>query len=133
MLLSFDLAEVGVGTGRRDGFQVRQRLWRDHVEVNGQLGAAFRVIDSSEVELSGCATRTPDLNYPIVQLDNVEQAFVHGCRTSWGAPVFLRVDGEQSADIVLRSNHLSCPQPVVLGAEVRSEAVWSDDPVRRTS
>jgi polygalacturonase len=120
---------------QRAGFFVRNaRGLRLHqVEINGQVGAAFRVIDSSEVELNGCATRTPDLDYPIVQLDNVDHAFVHGCRADSAAPVFVQVDGERSTDIVLRGNHLLCPHPIALGAEVRSDAVWTDELLRRIS
>jgi polygalacturonase len=120
---------------QRAGFFARNArgLRLDRVEVSGQAGAAFRVIDSAEVELNGCATRTPDLNHPIVQLDNVDHAFVHGCRADSDAPVFLQVDGERSADIVLRGNHLLCAQPVALGPEVRSDAVWADDLLRRIS
>jgi polygalacturonase len=120
---------------QRAGVFVRNArgLRLDHVEVSGQSGAAFRVIDSSDVELSGCATRTPDSNHPIVQLDNVHHAFVHGCRAHSGATVFLQVAGERSADIVLRGNHLLCPQPIALGVDVRADAVWADDAMRRTS
>jgi polygalacturonase len=120
---------------QRAGFFVRNaRGLRLHqVEISGQTGAAFHVIDSSEVELSGCATRTPDLKHPIVQLDNVDHAFVHGCRANSGAPVFLQVDGERSADIVLRGNRLSCPQPVALGAAVQADTVQSDEILWRTS
>jgi polygalacturonase len=120
---------------QRAGFFVRnaRSLRLHHVEISGQTGAAFQVIDSSDVELSGCATRTPDLHHPIVQLDNVVRAFVHGCRANSDAPLFLQVDGARSADIVLRSNHLVCPQPIALGAAVRSDAVWSDDILWRTS
>jgi len=62
---------------QRAGFFVRHArgLRLHHVEVNGQAGAAFHAIDSSEVELSSCATRTPDLNHPIVHLGNVDHAF----------------------------------------------------------
>jgi polygalacturonase len=120
---------------QRAGFFARHAhgLRLHHVEVSGQVGAAFRVSDSSDVELSGCATHTPDLNHPIVQLDNVDQAFVHGCRANSNAPLFLQVDGARSRDIVLRGNHLLCPQPIVLGTDVRSDAVQTDDSVWRTS
>jgi len=120
---------------QRAGFFVRNArgLRLHHVEVSGQSGAAFRVIDSSDVELSGCATRTPDPNYPIVQLDNVGHAFVHGCRASELARVFLQVDGERSADIVLCGNHLLCAEPIALGADVRADEVWADDLLWRTS
>jgi len=91
------------------------------------------VIDSADVELSGCVTRTPDIGSPIVQLDNVDRAFVHGCRANSDAPVFLQVNGARSTDIVLRGNHLLCEQPIVIGSSARSDAVWSDDPVRRAS
>jgi polygalacturonase len=120
---------------QRAGFCVRQArgLRLHHVEVNGQSGAAFQVIDSSDVELSGCATRTPDPGSPIVHLGNVAHAFVHGCRANSDAPVFLQVDGARSADIVLRGNHLLCERPIVIGADARSDAVWSDDSWWRTS
>jgi hypothetical protein len=120
---------------QRAGFFVRHArgLRLHHVEISGQAGAAFQVIDSSQVELSGCATRTPDRNHPIVQFDNVNHAFVHGCHANSGAPIFLQVHGERSADIALRGNHLVCPQPIALGAAVRSDAVWADDLARRTS
>jgi len=120
---------------QRAGLFVRHArgLRLHHVEISGQAGAAFRVIDSSEVELSGCATRTPDLYHPIVQLDNVAHAFVHGCRAHSDSPVFLQVNGERSADIVLRGNHLLCPQPIALDADVRSDAVRADDFLWRTS
>ena len=120
---------------QRAGFFVRHArgLRLHHVEVSGQRGAAFRVIDSAEVELSGCATRTPDPQHPIVQLDNVAKAFVHGCCANSDAPLFLQVVGERSADIVLRGNYLQCAQLSALGAEVRSDAVWADDSMRRIS
>ena len=120
---------------QRAGFFVRNArgLRLHHVEVNGQAGAAFHAIDSSEVELSSCATRTPDRNHPIVHLGNVDHAFVHGCRANSGALIVLQVDGERSADIVLRGNHLMCERPIVIGADVRSNAVWSDDVARRGS
>ena len=121
---------------QRAGFFVRHArgLRLHHVEVNGQLGAAFQVIDSSDVELSGCTSRTPDNNAPIIHLDNVDHAFVHGCRTHIGTPVFLRVAGERSADIVLRGNQLArAQQPVSVAAEVQRGAVESDEPQRRPS
>ncbi len=114
---------------QRAGFFVRHArgLRLHHVEVNGQSGSAFHLSDSSEVELSGCTTRTPDPNHPIVHLGNVDHAFVHGCRANSGTPAFLQVDGERSSDIVLRGNHLLCEQPIVIGADARSDAVWSDE------
>jgi hypothetical protein len=98
-----------------------------HIEVNGQAGAALRVIDSSQVTISACSTSTPDLNAPIVQLDNVDHVFVHGCSVPATAPTFVQVEGERSRDIVLSGNHVPCAQPIALGAAVRSDAVWSDE------
>jgi polygalacturonase len=103
-----------------------------HVEVDGQQGAAFHLIDSADVELSGCTSHTPDSAAPIVQLDNVDHAFVHGCRAHAGTPAFLHVAGERSADIVLRGNQLArAQQPVSVAAEVRREVVESDELQRR--
>jgi hypothetical protein len=115
---------------QRAGFFVRHAhgLRLHHVEVNGQLGAAFHLIDSADVELSGCTSHTPDSAAPIVQLDHVDHAFVHGCRAHAGTSAFLRVTGERSAGIVLRGNQLArASQPVSVAAEVQREAVESDE------
>lgn len=114
---------------QRAGFFVRNArgLRLHHVEVSGQSGAAFQLSDSSDVELSGCATRTPDVNHPIVQLDNIDHAFVHGCRANSDTRVFLHVDGARSHDVVLRGNHLRCEHPVVIGVAAPADAVWSDE------
>jgi polygalacturonase len=115
---------------QRAGFFVRNArgLHLHHVEVNGQQGAAFHLIDSADVELSGCTSHTPDSAAPIVQLDNVDHAFVHGCRAYAGTSTFLGVTGERSADIVLRGNQLArVRQPILVAAEVQREAVESDE------
>ncbi len=101
------------------------------VEVDGQVGPALRLMNSFDVELSSCATHTPDATAPIVQLDNVELAFVHGCQASSVAPVFVQVSGARSKEIVLRSNHLRCARPVSVMADVPADAIWSDESLQR--
>ena len=118
---------------QRAGLYVRNvhGLRLNQIDVRDQLGAAVRVIDSSDVMIAACGTPTPDRAAPIVRLDNVERAFVQGCRATSEAPIFLQVDGARSCDIALSGNDVRCAHPIALGADVRSDAVWSADLSRR--
>ena len=115
---------------RRAGlFVCNARNLRLHnVEMAGQSGSAMRFVNSAEVEINACAARTPPNDAPVVQLSNVDGAFVHGCRASAETDVFLSVEGKNSNGIVLRGNHLArARQPLCVAAEVPLEAVSNDE------
>jgi polygalacturonase len=95
-----------------------------HVEVTGQLGPAFTLIDAVDVALSASTTRTPCADAPVVRMTNVDGAFVHACQAHEGTGVFLQVEGERSRQVVLSGNHLApARQPVRIGENVRPGAV----------
>ena len=95
-----------------------------NVEVTGQLGPAFMLNDSADVDMSGCTTRTPCLDAPVIRLKDVEDAFVHGCRAGAGTETFLQLEGAKTHGVVLSGNHLrAARRPLVLSDNVRVEAV----------
>lgn len=110
---------------QRAGLFIRnvRGLRLNQIDVRDQLGAVVRVIDSADVTITACGTSTPDHTAPIVHLDNVERAFIQGCRAIADAPIFLQVDGTHSSDIALSGNDVRCAQLIALGADVRSDAV----------
>jgi polygalacturonase len=123
-----EMAE-GIPEMRQAGFFVRNahRLRLERVEVSGQAGPAFQVIDSRQVEIGACATPTPAAGSPSILLENVDEAFLHGCRAAAGTDVFLRAEGAGTRGIVLEGNALAyARRPLDLAADVSPGAVQSD-------
>jgi polygalacturonase len=99
-----------------------------NVEVTGQLGAALSIADSTDVEISAGATRTPPEDAPAILLRNVDGAFVHGCRASAGTGVFLQVEGASTRAIALRGNNLArARQPLLVADDLSPGAIWYDE------
>lgn len=120
---------------QRTGFFVcnARGLRLHHVEVTGQLGPALQLMNSADVEISASTTRTPAADAPIIRLENVRGAFVHGCQANADTPVFMQVTGANTQGIVLRGNHLvQAKQPLAIGSEVQTDAIWIDELVRIT-
>jgi hypothetical protein len=111
------------------GFFVRNahRLRLERVEVAGQAGPAFHILDSREVEIRACATPTPSTEAPVIHLENVSDAFLQGCRAGAGTGTFLRVEGPGTGRIFLGGNALSAAAlPVDVRPDVPPEAVQAD-------
>jgi hypothetical protein len=90
-------------------------------------------MNSADVEISASTTRTPAADAPIIRLDNVRGAFVHGCQANADTQVFLQVAGANTQSIVLRGNHLvQAKQPLAISSEVQPDAVWIDALVKIT-
>jgi hypothetical protein len=122
------LAEMadGIDEMRRAGIFVRNArgLRLHNVAVSGQLGPGLTLADAVEVEISATALQAPAADAPAMQLRNVRDAFVHGCRASTGTGVFMQVEGTASAGIVLACNDLSrAREAVQTAAEARPDAV----------
>jgi hypothetical protein len=83
-----------------------RRLQVRNVAISGQLGPALILREATDVEISGGLTRTPDADAPVIQMRNVDGAFIHGCQASTGTGTFLHLEGESTRQIVLRGNSL---------------------------
>ncbi len=114
-------------------FACRVRGLRLHnVEIAGQLGPALILSDSAEVEISATKTSTPSPEAPVIQFNNVEEAFVHGCQATAETGVFLEVAGANTKGIVLRGNNLArARQPLSVADEAPAEAIWADEFIAR--
>jgi hypothetical protein len=109
----------------RSGFLVRNArgLRLRNVEITGQSGPAFRLLDVQDVEISASGTRTPAANSPVIELINARGVFVHGCDAHPGTGTFLSVEGESQA-LALSSNNLDrAKQSIALGKAVPPDAL----------
>jgi len=78
------------------GFFIRNthHIRLDHVEVANQLGVAFDLGDSTDVEICASGTTTPDHSAPIFHMQNLSDVYIHQCRAV-GADQFLHFEGSQ--------------------------------------
>jgi polygalacturonase len=117
-----------------DGLELMQRgglfvcntrgIQLDQVVISNQVGPAFRLIDSGDVELSRCGSLPSPAGTALIQMTNVVGAFVHGCQARPGCEIFLKLEGEQTRAIVLGGNSLtSAGQAFEMSPEVPIEEV----------
>ncbi|MGC9395057.1 MAG: glycoside hydrolase family 28 protein [Anaerolineae bacterium] len=111
---------------RRAGFWATNvRGLRFHnVTVADQLGPALMLADAADIEINGFTTPTPPPDAPVIQMRDVDGAFVHGCKATAETGVFLHIEGAQTRDIVLGGNHFKrATQPIDRTDEVPASAV----------
>ncbi len=116
----------GIEAMQRAGFLVRQArgLRLHNVQVDGQLGPALSIAAAVDVDIAGSGTPTPAADAPVMQLENVAGALVHGLHARPGTGVFLQVEGKDSRDIALRGNDLAnARQAVARADDVAARAV----------
>jgi hypothetical protein len=111
---------------QRAGFRVwnARGLHFHNVEVSDQRGPAIALTDVSDVEISACTTPTPDPEAPVLHMEDVQGAFVHGCRAPAGTGTFVQSKGKGTAEIVFAANDLHrARQAIHLGEGVHPESI----------
>jgi polygalacturonase len=98
-----------------------QALELHHVQVNADLGPAFLVQDSKELELDGVTTHQPLAGTPVIRLDRCPGAIVRTSRAFAGTGTFLSVAPGELKSVVLQGNVLD-------GARQATEEVVGPEP-----
>lgn len=94
----------------------------ERVSIEGQLGSAFVLSDSADVELSAISGS----GSPSILMRNVSGAFIHGCQAS-PESTFLRLEGSRTNEIILIANHLSrAAQAMDVASDVPTGAVITE-------
>ncbi|TCL65333.1 polygalacturonase [Hydrogenispora ethanolica] len=81
-----------------------QGLALHHVFVSNQDGPAFRITRSADVELARCMTANSDPEQPVVQLEDVNRALLHGNWLADDSGIFLELKGSANQRIELFGN-----------------------------
>jgi polygalacturonase len=79
----------------------------DHIQINGQRGPALRVENSSGVELNACDLAVPPDEGAVISMQDVANAFIHGCRAHAGTETFLKISGDDCGEVALAANQLA--------------------------
>jgi hypothetical protein len=77
-----------------------------NVQVNPEVGQAFLVRDSKDLELDQVSTRTPVAGSPVIRLDRCPGATVRASRAFAGTGTFLAAAPGELKSIVLEGNTL---------------------------
>lgn len=76
------------------------------VQINTKKGPALICEDTVRLEIEGFTTLWAHAEDAVVDLKNVSDAYIRGCRATPGTPTFVQVRGEKSRDILLQGNDL---------------------------
>ncbi|HKE20743.1 MAG TPA: glycoside hydrolase family 28 protein [Bryobacteraceae bacterium] len=77
-----------------------------NVQVNPEVGPAFLIRDSKDLELDQVSTRSPIEGSPVIRLDRCPGAIVRSSRAFSGTGTFLSVGPDELSSIVLDANAL---------------------------
>lgn len=90
------------------GFECKdaQGITFDRVTINTKKGPALKCIDTSDLEINGVRTATPHEDAPVIDLTDVQDVYVHGCRATPETGTFLALKGQASRKVILQGNYL---------------------------
>lgn len=95
-----------------------------NVQVNVEEGSPFVFTNCKDLELGGVKSTEPPQDKPVVRMENIENAFIHGCRAFPGTGDFLELWGKTTKGIFLVGNQLSAAKnSFVLKKGVRKRVV----------
>ncbi len=95
-----------------------------HIEITNPKGPAFNLSNVTDVDINASTAPIPPKEAPVICLNNVSGAFIHGCQAAQGTEIFLHLAGESTRGIVLGSNNLTqAQQPVVFNGDIQSQAL----------
>jgi polygalacturonase len=90
-----------------------------NVQVNPEVGPAFLIRDSKDLELDHVSSRTPPAGSPVVRLDRCPDTIVRASRAFEGTGTFLQTGSGELKKVALEGN--------VLGAAGKPTEESSDD------
>ncbi len=108
------------------GFEVitGQNIEFHNVEVTTQKGPSFIVENSSNLIFNNVKSRKPIDEAPIINFQNVENAFLTNNFPLVKTPLFINIEGENSKDIFLQNNNFhNVKEPLKRSKEVKSKNI----------
>jgi len=110
----------------KQGFTVKEarNISFHNVQVNPQIGPAVRAENVQQLRLDGLRSTMPSAATPLVELTNVEDAFIYNTFPAAGTENFLKLKGPKTRNIVLQNNNFKYVKaPVSQEAEVKEKVV----------
>ncbi|WP_316809932.1 glycoside hydrolase family 28 protein [Pedobacter heparinus] len=109
----------------KTGFNIwnANRIAFHNVEVNTETGPSLKAENVSSLTINGLKSYTPRVNAAVIDLKNVNDAFIYNSFPAAGTAVYLKISGEKTKNITLGNNNFKhIKTPVVTEGKV-TEAV----------
>ncbi len=119
-----NISFTDVNIEAKDGFTIKtaKNIRFHNVQISTEMGSSIEAEEVKYLEIDGVTTLTPHANTPVIELKNVEDAFIHSAFPFSGTDVYLKVIGEKSKLITIQGNNFRhVKNPVVKGKEVQEK------------
>lgn len=93
-----------------------------NVKVDTEQGPSIIALDTKNLVINGIKTNTPKDEIPVIELEDVQNAFIYNCFQLYPTDIFLKLDGKKTRAIYFGNNKLVNVKNKV----VKTENVTSD-------
>ncbi|WP_316784794.1 glycoside hydrolase family 28 protein [Pedobacter frigiditerrae] len=108
----------------KSGFDITNssRIEFHNVQINTEIGAPIKASKVNYLTIDNVKSYTPLANSPILDLRNVNDAFIYNANPFVGTTTYLRLSGAETKNISLGNNNFrNAKTPVKKEAEVKEE------------
>lgn len=109
----------------KTGFEINkaENITLDNVRVETEIGAAFKISESSNLRINNIYNPKPLQDKPVLEVTDVRDMFIQGCFPETGSRSFIKLDGGLTDNIILKNNYLErLAMPVDKGAGLNKSA-----------
>lgn len=106
----------------KTGFTIKEatKIEFHNVQINTQTGPSIKAENVKIMEIDGVKSFTPHANTPIIDLTNVQDAFVYNSFSPAGTDIYLKLNGDKTKGITLNGNNFrNVKVPLVKDASVK--------------
>lgn len=129
-----DITFNDINMDAKTGFNIlhTSRVEFHNVQVNTEIGASVKAENVNGLTINALKSYTPHQNSAIIDLKNVNDAFIYNGFPAAGTAVYLKISGEKTKNISLGNNNfIHAKTPVVTEREVTDAVrVISGDPIK---
>jgi polygalacturonase len=107
-LVDFRLSNVQA-TGAKAGIRCENAkdVVLENISLQPRSGPAVEIRNVTNLEVFRLAVEKPNDGVPVILLNGVAQALVHGCKVAAGSGAFVQLSGDTNQDIAVEGNRLA--------------------------
>jgi polygalacturonase len=81
-----------------------KNVYVNNLHITGNIGPAFSIQKTENLELARCSAQMADWSQPVIHLEQVIGALIHGCKVEQEMETFLELSGQQTQQIEIIGN-----------------------------
>lgn len=103
-----DITFSDINIAAKTGFEINKakNIILNDVRVSTEIGAAFKISESSNLHINNIYNPKPLQDKSVLEVFDVKDMFIQGCFPENGSQSFIKLDGNQTDNIILKNNYL---------------------------